>query len=138
MSVRYFDNGTPEEWLMFQKALAKVLIGQNITTGPSTYGMARRLLKGKALSYFDESALLHGAETLIHYEEVMGDISNYAFPTRALQIQKRYMRRHMRKAPYMKMKEYMARVQELNNYLFMFPDYTNGDEIHEDELLNIY
>jgi hypothetical protein len=138
MPVRYFDNGTPEEWLMFQKALSKVLIGQNITTGPPTYGMARRLMEGAALSKFDESALLQGAETLVHYEEVMKDITNYVFPTRALQIQKRYMRRHMRKAPFMKMKDYMARVEELNNYLSMFPDYNNGDELHEDELLDIY
>jgi hypothetical protein len=91
MSVRYFDNGTPEEWLMFQKALSKVLIGQNITTGPPTYGMARRLLEGEALSKFDESALLHGAETLIHYVAVIGDITIYVFPMRALQIQQRYM-----------------------------------------------
>ena len=48
------------------------------------------------------------------------------------------MRRHMRKAPYMKMKDYMARVEELNNYLSMFPNYVNGDELHEDELLDIY
>ena len=72
MSVRYFDNGTPEEWLMFQKALSKVLIGQNITTGPPTYGMVRRLMEGAALSKFDESAHLHDAETFAHYEEVMG------------------------------------------------------------------
>jgi hypothetical protein len=100
MPVRYFNNGTSEEcWLMFKKALSKVLIGQNITTGPHTYGMARRLIEGAALRKFDDSALLpvHGAETLVHYEEVMRDMTNYVFPTRALQIQKRYMRRHMRK-----------------------------------------
>jgi hypothetical protein len=44
----------------------------------------------------------------------------------------------MRKAPYMKMKDYMACVEELNNYLSMFPDYTIGDELHKDELLGIY
>ena len=70
----------------------------------------RRLMEGAALSKFDKSAHLHGAETLAHYEEVMGDITHYVFPTRSLQIQKRYMRRHMRKAPYMKLKDYMARV----------------------------
>ncbi len=95
-------------------------------------------MEGAALCKLDESDLLHGAETLVHYEEVMRDIMNYVFPRRALQIQKRYMRRHMRKAPYMKMKDYMARVEELNNYLSMFPDYTIGDELHEDELLDIY
>jgi hypothetical protein len=78
-SICSFDNGTPEEWLMFQKASSKVLIGQNITTSLPTYGMARRLMEeGDVLSKFDESALLHGAvaETLIHYEEVMGDITH--------------------------------------------------------------
>jgi hypothetical protein len=55
MSVHFFNNGTPaEEWLMFQKDLAKVLIGQDITTGPPTYGMARCLLEGAALSKFEK------------------------------------------------------------------------------------
>jgi hypothetical protein len=35
---------------MFKKAVSKVLIGQNITTGPPTYGMAQRLMEGAALS----------------------------------------------------------------------------------------
>jgi type IV secretory pathway ATPase VirB11/archaellum biosynthesis ATPase len=38
----------------------------------------------------------------------------------------------------MKMKDYMALVEELNNYLSMFPDYIIVDELHEDELLDIY
>jgi hypothetical protein len=61
---------------------------------------ARRFMEGAALSKFNESALLHGTETLLHYEEVMRDITLYVFPTRALQIQKRYM--HMRKGPYIR------------------------------------
>jgi hypothetical protein len=68
MSICYFNNRTPEEWLMSQKALSKVLIGQNITMGLPTYGMARKFLEGAALSKFDESTLLHGTETLIHYK----------------------------------------------------------------------
>jgi hypothetical protein len=42
---------------MFQKDLAKELIGQDTNIGPPTYGMERHLLKGAALSKFDESAL---------------------------------------------------------------------------------
>jgi hypothetical protein len=38
----------------------------------------------------------------------------------------------------MRMKKYMACIEELNKYLSMFPDYTNEDELHEDELLDIY
>jgi hypothetical protein len=32
----------------------------------------------------------------------------------------------------------MARVEELNNYLSIFPEYPIDDNLHEDELLNIY
>ena len=91
MNVRYFNNGTPEQWLMFQKAISKVLVGQNVTTAPPTYGMARRLMEGAALSKFDESSLRHGAKTLIHYKQVMRNITLYVFATQALQVQKRYM-----------------------------------------------
>jgi hypothetical protein len=64
MSVLYFNNGTPEEWLMFRKALSKVLIGQDITTGLPTYSMVRCLMEGVELSKFNESTQVHGAETL--------------------------------------------------------------------------
>jgi hypothetical protein len=62
------------------------LIHQNITTGPPTYGMAQRLMEWVALSKYDESYLLHGAETLIHYTEVIKDITHYVFTMRDLQI----------------------------------------------------
>ncbi len=94
-------------------------------------------MEGAALSKFNESSLQHGAETLIHYEQVMREITLYVFHNWALQVQKRYMHCHMRKSPYMKMKEYMACVEELNNYLSMFPDYNIGDELHQDELFDI-
>ena len=68
----------------------------------------------------------------------MQDVTLYVFPTQTLQVQKHYMQCHMRKSPYMKMKEYMAQGEELNNYLLMFPDYNIGDEVHEDELVSIY
>jgi hypothetical protein len=61
---------------MFQKDLAKALIGQDITTGPpSIYGMARCLLEGAALSKFDKSALAHRVETMLNYEDVLLIIS---------------------------------------------------------------
>jgi hypothetical protein len=44
----------------------------------------------------------------------------------------------MPKSPYIKMKEYMAQVDKLNNYLKMFPSYQPGMELQNDELLDIY
>jgi hypothetical protein len=48
------------------------------------------------------------------------------------------MRRYMRKPQTLKMKEYMARIEELNNYLKMFPGYHDGMELQDDELLDLY
>jgi hypothetical protein len=95
-------------------------------------------MEGAALSKFNKSAQVHGAEALGHYEETMGDLAFYVLPTRALQVQEHYMHDYMRKSPYMQMKEYMVQVKELSNYLKMFPGYQQGMELQNSELLDIY
>jgi hypothetical protein len=138
LSVPYYSSGTPEKWIIFRKNLDKVLIGQNITTGPPTYAMTRRILEGAALAKFEDSVLDRGTETLDHFTLVLEDMSNYVFPRRALQMQKRFMRRYMRKPRKLKMREFMARVEELNHDLRYFPVFVPGARLLEDELLDIY
>jgi hypothetical protein len=48
--------------------------------------MARRLLEGAALSKFNKSALAHGTESMLHYEDVMSNLAYYAFPMRAIHV----------------------------------------------------
>jgi hypothetical protein len=48
LRVPYYSTGTPEQWIIFRKNLDKVLIGQNITTGPPTYEMTSHILEGAA------------------------------------------------------------------------------------------
>jgi hypothetical protein len=138
MQVPYYTTGTPEQWILLRKNLDKVLTGQHITTGPPTYAMTRRILEGAALAKFEEATATRGTETLEHFEEVLDDMGSYVFPHRALQMEKRYMRRYMRKPRKLKMREYMARVEELNNDLRYFPAYVQGSRLLEDELLDIY
>jgi hypothetical protein len=138
LSIPYFSTGTPESWIIFRKNLDKVLIGQNVTTGPPTYAMARRVLEGAALAKFEASVVERGTETLEHFALVIGDMGAYVFPQRALQMEKRFMRRFMRKPRKLKMREFMARVEELNHDLRYFPAYVAGARLLEDELLDIY
>jgi hypothetical protein len=138
LSVPFYNAGTPEKWILFRKNLDKVLIGQNITTGPPTYAMTRRILEGASLAKFEDSTLTRGTETLEHFTQVLEDMGAYVFPRRALQMEKRYMRRYMRKPRKLKMREYMARVEELNNDLRYFPTFVPGATLHQDELLDIY
>eukprot|EP00957_Ditylum_brightwellii_P014163 1066696-Ditylum_brightwellii.AAC.1 len=45
LCVPFFEGGTPEEWIKFQRGLAAVLKGQNVTQGPPSYAVAKTLLK---------------------------------------------------------------------------------------------
>eukprot|EP00957_Ditylum_brightwellii_P159581 12147933-Ditylum_brightwellii.AAC.1 len=45
LSVLFFDNGTPEEWIKFRHGLQAVHKGQNVTQGSPSYAVAKTLLK---------------------------------------------------------------------------------------------
>jgi hypothetical protein len=46
-----------------KKAILKVIVGQNITTGPGRFAMAQRILDGDALAAFNETAEKQTSET---------------------------------------------------------------------------
>eukprot|EP00957_Ditylum_brightwellii_P013240 999166-Ditylum_brightwellii.AAC.1 len=58
-----------------------------------------------------------------HFKLCLDDVAAHVFPKKAGQIQKRYMRRNVRfdKGGTMTVKEWVARVSELNGYLKDFP-----------------
>eukprot|EP00957_Ditylum_brightwellii_P115279 8790537-Ditylum_brightwellii.AAC.1 len=93
LSISFFDDGTPEEWIKFQRGLATVLKGQNITQGPANYVVAKTLLKGDAWTVFEQSESAHGNQTVPHFELCLDDVADHNFPEKGGQIQKRYMRR---------------------------------------------
>ena len=137
LRVMPFSTGTPETWIRFRKDLDKIVVGQNVTTGPGKYGMARRLLDGDALAAFDSAAQESGTETNEHFTAVLEKMATHIFPKRALAMQRRYMRRFMRKPHDMRMREFLARLNELNGYLPYFPDGTEASKLPDDELIDI-
>eukprot|EP00957_Ditylum_brightwellii_P087070 6627293-Ditylum_brightwellii.AAC.1 len=50
LSVPFFGEGTPEEWIRLQRGLQAMLKGQNVMQGPASYTVANTLLKGNALT----------------------------------------------------------------------------------------
>ena len=93
LNVPYFRDGSPEEWLKFVLNLKRLFEGQNITTGPLKFSMARKLLIGESLSLFEEKACtFEGAETLENCELAVRAVTNKVFPMKALNTQKRYMK----------------------------------------------
>ena len=115
-TIPFFKTGTPEQWLEFEDNLARVLTGQNMTTGPSKYAMTRRVLKGDSLTAFNTAANAAGTETNEHYDMVMQDMRKYIFPLKVLQRQRRYAR----KLRDMSIRNFVNRMVELNGFLKRF------------------
>jgi len=137
LTVAYFRTGTPEEWLLVRKAILEVCTGQNLTTGPQKYTIARRILKGDALAAFNAQALALGNETNANFNASLRHVTDHVFPARALQTQKRYMRRMMVKPRTTSIRKYAARLAEINGHLNDFPPHNANQAIPEDELLEI-
>ena len=133
IQIPYFKMGSGEAFFDFHDKVKSVFHGQNMTTGPQKYSFIRTLLKGDALATFNIAAVEHGPETNPNFELCIRDLTQHVLPKRALRIQKRYMRREMRKPRDMKMREYRNRVLELNNYLSRFPNNFNDEQKLEDE-----
>ena len=122
LSVPYFSTGTCEEYLKFRTNFDKVCTGQNITTGPGKFTLARRLLEGDALTSFNNKATeLAGTETNQSCVTCLNAVRDGVFPQRAVLTQKHYMRRALQKHRTMTTREWLERVFELNNFLTRFP-----------------
>ena len=137
MTIPFFRHGTPEEWLLIKKTLMKILVGQNITAGPPKYAMARRVLEGDALARFDAKASELASETNANFDLCINAVTSYVFPTKALQYQRRFMRRHLRKNRDSTIREFNSRLLELNAYLSEFPPYGTNQTLVDDDLMEV-
>ena len=133
----YYNSATPEEWLEFRSTLDKAIIGQNITKPADMFSMARRVLQGDALASFEEAAKDHGEDKVEKFNSCLDDVTSHVFPQRALQKQKRCMRRSMRKPSNMTVREYATRINELNTYLEKFPPNKKRQRLDDDEILDL-
>eukprot|EP00957_Ditylum_brightwellii_P040131 3037159-Ditylum_brightwellii.AAC.1 len=91
LSVTFFDKETPEECIRFWCRLQAVLKGQNVTQGPSSYAVAKTLLKGDALTVFEQAENTYGNQTIPHFKLCLDDVAKHVFPEKARQTQKCYM-----------------------------------------------
>ena len=122
ITMPHFKDGTPEELLTFFKLFNEIVEGQNLTTGPQKYSAMRNLLQGSALSVFNHQAAALGDETNANFEILKKFLVSHVFPRRALRLQKRFMRRHLRKPRSMNIRNTYTRAVELNDYLSLFPN----------------
>ena len=123
IAVPFFDAGTPEEWIYFQRCLERAFGGQGDTTGLQQYKKVRMLLQGEALTAFEAhvTTAVNHAETVNSLKEALGAVTDSVFPKKLAQVQKRFLRRFLRKPKEMPIKKFAARVTEINSCLKYFP-----------------
>lgn len=143
LEIQYFsDDGTCEDFLEFETKIKEIFRGQNVTTGIGRFNVVRRLFKGSALTTFNQALPQNGGtETLISFEKCLDAVRVQVFPTRAVLLQKRYMRRFLRKRAGNTTREYVARLTELNDYIERFPPLEEGGDpprkLENDEILDL-
>ena len=137
LPIPYFRSGSTEEYLKWRRNVSRALTGQGITDGPGKYNLTRKLLDGDALMVFNVKTTQIGNETNVNYERVMDALTEHVFPLKALQTQKRFMRRFLRKPRDMKARDFVSRVCEINEMLNQFPGANGEGSLPQDELLDL-
>eukprot|EP00957_Ditylum_brightwellii_P138318 10542098-Ditylum_brightwellii.AAC.1 len=95
LSIPFFDDGAPKEWIKFWHRLQAVLKGQNVTQGPPSYAVAKTLLKGDTLTAFKQAEITHRNQTVTNFKLCLDNVAKHVFPEKAGQTQKRYMQRNI-------------------------------------------
>ena len=136
-SIKFFNFGTAEEWLKWTRDFNKIVRGQGLTTGVARFAMARNILLGEALRVFESKASTQATESVANFTECLNAVTAHHLPQKALIRQKRYLRRDVKKPREMNIRQFTARINEINEYLAFFPPFEADSKMPEDEILDI-
>ena len=99
-----FNEGTPQQWIDAQRDIAEVWKQNSITQPDDRMAIIRTLLRGETLTTFDASIEEQKQDptgtlalTMDMVTKALAEVSNTIFPHRALEIQKQWMRKHLKK-----------------------------------------
>ena len=123
--------GTPEEWLLWRRDFDEVLKGMHLTTGPAHFAQARTLLSGEALRTFNEKANTLPNATIGNCKECIKAVTEMIFPPNAAARQRIYLVQNLKKPRGITVRQFSARLSELNAYLERFPQ---GQRIDDNDL----
>jgi hypothetical protein len=146
--VRVFEEGTPQQWIDLIRDVEEIWT-QNTVNGPTDRtSTIRALLKGESLTAFDTAledvrvdpdpnvqALV--PLTVDHIGQAMDNVATAVFPHRALEIQKLWMNRGMRKPYDLSTRKTAAAITKINNSLPLFPLGNQDSKFSDQELVGL-
>ena len=146
--VRVFEEGSPQQWIDLMDALRLIWL-QNSTNGATDHAsMMRAVLKGEILTVFeaalDDARINPDPEevglmvmTNDHVAAALAAVGATIFPHRALELQRLWMQRYMRKPADMSIRKMAMSVTRINNYLPLFPGGTEASKFDEAVLIHL-
>ncbi len=130
--VRKFEEGTPQQWIDLLRDVEEIWTQNAINGGTDRTATIRSLLRGESLTAFNtalEEARVpeeEGAELLAINQEIVATalkaVTKSVFPHRALEIQKLWMQRGMKKPYNLSTRKTAAAITRINNALPLFPE----------------
>ena len=131
---------TVEQTLLWSRDLKSVIDNQRITTAEGKIATLSRIVKEELWPIAEGKLAAPSATEAAKnrgYIAATEALIAKMFPSKALNKQKAYMHRHLRKPIDMKLRDYVERVQTLNNYLKEFPPFALNQAIPDDALVEI-
>jgi hypothetical protein len=136
--VLTFRSGSIKEFLLWKKDLEKFLIGQNVLSASSKHTMTRCLLNGDVLAAFNRHASTQTQVYDAKYTLCVQALANHVFPKNALAVQRQWFHRYLHKRIEDSMREFVARINEINGMMGEFPpDFDETQMISETEMKDL-
>ena len=139
-----FSEGTPQQWIDAQRDIAEVWKQNNITQPEDRMAIIKTLLRGETLTTFEASIEEQRQDpnglvplTMDMVTKALAEVSDTIFPHRALEIQKQWMRKHLKKPAELSICLTSAALSRMNNCLPFFPGGDENSKFTQEELLEI-
>jgi hypothetical protein len=146
-SVRTFENGDPQRWMDVMTGLREIWLQNSVDDATDMSNTVVAILKGDSLTAYeaamedltvdpdDNTQVIPLTED--HVEKALRAVTETVFPFRALETQKQWMSKYMKKLYDMTAKTMTYAMSKINNFLPFFPQATMESKYMEQELIAI-
>ena len=149
MKVQRFCEGNVEEWIRARRAITEIWTQNSVTAPTDRHSNVCAILRGGSLTVYEEHVEEaknptddEGVVTTVALSremvlEGLDAVAETVFPHRALQTQKQWMRRGMRKPRELSFRKTASAVGRLNNALPIFPGGSLSSKFSDTEVVEL-
>ena len=137
--VRVVDGGTPQAYIAFRRDLEEVFRQNKVDIPADQKSIILAILKNETRTVFEvaleEAQGIEDRPSEEHVAAALSAVAETIFPHRALEMQKEWMQRSMRKPFDLSARRTAAAIVRINNALPLFPAGTLNDKFPEEKIV---